>query len=183
MPATNAADLERLLGDIARGDRRAFQALYGATSAKLYGVVLRISRDAGLAQDVLQETYVKVWTRAGRYRGSEGSPIGWLVAIARNTAIDGIRRRSDIALGMDADGRSVVEDLAAAVAGPDPEDTRALKGCLEALEEPQRDCIVLAYCWGSSREELAEKFDRPVGTIKTWLHRGLLNLRACLDGK
>lgn len=181
MQATTSADLERLLAETAQGALNAFRSLYDATSTKLYGVVLCICRDPGLAQDVLQETYLKVWGRAERFRATEGSPISWLATIARNTAIDAIRRRSDIPLGMDEDGKSVIEDMSVAAATTDPEDMRSLRGCLESLDEPQRDCVILAYCWGSSREELAEKFDRPVGTIKTWLHRGLASLKSCLD--
>ena len=182
MLQTNAADLDLMLARTARQDRSAFKLLYQATSAKLYGVVLRISREPGLAQDVLQEIYLKVWTRAGKYRAGEGSPISWLVAIARNCAIDAIRRRTDLPLGMDEEGRSVIEDLTIAEGGADPDDVQSLRRCLGALDEMSRDCVVLAYCFGLSREELAGRFDRPVGTIKTWLHRGLAALRTCLDG-
>jgi RNA polymerase sigma-70 factor (ECF subfamily) len=182
MLQTTPNDLERLLAQTAAGDRSAFRQLYQATSAKLYGVALRICREPGNAQDVLQETYLKVWNRAAKFRKDEGSPISWLVAIARNSAIDAIRRRSDLPLGMDEDGRSVIEDLSVAVGGADQDDLQSLKRCLQGLEQNHRDCVVLAYCWGSSREELAERFERPVGTIKTWLHRGLASLKACLTG-
>ncbi|MGV8841531.1 MAG: sigma-70 family RNA polymerase sigma factor [Bauldia sp.] len=176
----DTAELQRLLAATANGSREAFRSLYGATSAKLHAIVLRICREPGLAQDTLQETYLKVWTRAERFRAEEGSPTGWLAAIARNTAIDAVRRRTDIALGMDEEGKSVIEEMAMAREGADAMDVEALRHCLSGLDERQRDCVVLAYCWGSSREELAEKFDKPVGTIKTWLHRGLASLRACL---
>ncbi|MCC6736248.1 MAG: sigma-70 family RNA polymerase sigma factor [Bauldia sp.] len=176
----NTAELQRLLTGTATGKRDAFRSLYAATSPKLYAIVLRICREPGLAQDALQETYLKVWTRAERFRAEEGSPASWLAAIARNTAIDAVRRRTDVALGMDEEGKSVIEEMAMATEGADVIDVQALRHCLSGLEEKQRDCVVLAYCWGSSREELAEKFDRPVGTIKTWLHRGLANLKACL---
>lgn len=178
--ATTITELERLLGDTATGSRSAFRSLYGATSSKLYAIVLRICREPGLAQDALQETYLKVWTRAERFRAEEGSPTSWLAAIARNTAIDALRRRTDIALGMDEEGKSVIEEMAMAAEGADIMDVQALRHCLSGLDERQRDCVVLAYCWGSSREELAEKFEKPVGTIKTWLHRGLASLKACL---
>lgn len=182
MLATAPDDLERLLSATAAGDRVAFRALYERTSAKLYGVVLRICRDPGIAQDVLQETFVKVWTRAVGYQPGEGKPITWLAAIARNAAIDSIRRRRDVVLGMDEQGRALIDDFDRAVETLDPADAQALRGCLGGLEETQRNCIVLAYCEGFSREELAERFDRPVGTIKTWLHRGLASLKTCLDG-
>lgn len=177
---STTAELEALLSDTAAGGREAFRSLYGATSSKLYAIVLRICREPGLAQDALQETYLKVWTRAERFRAEEGNPNSWLAAIARNTAIDAVRRRTDVALGMDEEGKSVIESMAMAAEGADIVDVHALRHCLSGLDERQRDCVVLAYCWGSSREELAEKFDKPVGTIKTWLHRGLASLKACL---
>ncbi len=177
-----ATDLERLLAATARRDRQAFRALYEATSAKLYGIVLRICRDPGLAQDVLQEAFLKVWTRAQSYSASEGRPVTWLASVARNTAIDAIRRRSDLALGMDSEGRALIDAFEQSATDADPFEAQALRVCLEGLDAEQRDCVTLAYCVGYSREELAQRFERPVGTIKTWLHRGLAKLKTCLDG-
>ncbi|WP_348272828.1 sigma-70 family RNA polymerase sigma factor [Pannonibacter tanglangensis] len=176
-----SADLEPLLRAVARGDRVAFRALYDATSAKLFGIALRICRDRDKAQDVLQDAYVKVWQNAGRYDPQGGRPITWLAAILRNTAIDQIRR-----------GRVLTAELAAeegvleAVADPAPgllghADRSTLRACLGALEDVQRDCVVLAYCEGYSREELAVRYDRPEATIKTWLRRGLMRLKDCMD--
>lgn len=172
--------LESLIAMTANEDRAAFRALYDATSAKLYGVALRICRDTGLAQDVLQEAFVKVWTRAASFRPEQGRAITWLASVTRNAAIDSIRRRKDVVMGTDDEGRQMIEALELPTNWVDPVDTAALRTCLEQLDAEHSDCIILAYCGGYSREELASRFGRPSGTIKTWIHRGLAALRACL---
>lgn len=173
--------LEALLASIADGDRPAFRKLYDAAGPKLYGIVVRICRDHGIAQDVLQDAFLKIWTKAASYDANQARPITWLVSIARNTAIDAIRRSREIPLGMDDEGRSVIDSFGQATSGADPAELLALRRCLDGLERSQQECLLLAYCAGHSREELATRFSAPVGTIKTWLHRGLARLRACLD--
>ena len=177
-----APDLEALIGRVARGDRAAFQALYAATSAKLFGVVLRIIRDRPVAEDVIQEAYLKIWRNAGRYEAASGRPVTWMAAIARNAAIDVVRQRkvhdSRHDDGAD-DAAAALPDLAAGAVHPT--DREALRDCLGRLDAEQRSCVLLAYQDGYSREELAERFARPVGTIKTWLHRGLQRLKECLE--
>lgn len=182
--AAAAPDLEMLLARVAAGDRAAFGRLYAATAAKLFGIVLRISRDRALAEDVLQDTFVRVWRNAARYEPDSGRPITWMAAIARNAAIDALRRRRahDVRVVADVEedaAGEIADDRALAV---DPADREALRTCLGRLEEQQRQCVLLAYQDGCSREELAERFGRPVGTIKTWLHRALARLKECLDG-
>ena len=179
-----APDLEALIGRVARGDRAAFERLYAATSAKLFGIVLRICRDRAIAEDVLQEAYVRIWRNAPRYEAASGRPVTWMAAIARNAAIDAVRqRRTWEARLVDGDGAealaAVVDETALAV---DPGERQALGECLQRLEDIQRQCVLLAYHEGWSREDLAERFERPVGTIKTWLHRALARLRDCLNG-
>lgn len=172
-------DLATLLEATASGDRAAFRALYGATAGKLFGIVLRIVGNRAIAEEVLQETYVKIWQNAGRYSADAARPVTWLAAIARNGAID--RIRADKGERMRADEE---EDVLARLAAPleaDPAARESLRVCLLALEEDARICVTLAYCWGYSREELAERFGRPVGTIKTLLHRTIKSLRACLE--
>jgi len=176
-------DLGALLGRVAAGDRGAFERLYAATSAKLFGIVLRISRDRATAEDVLQETFVRIWRNAPRYDAASGRPVTWMAAIARNAAIDAVRRRRILDARISPDGD---EDALAAVPDPaalavDPGDREALRTCLGRLEAEHRDCVMLAYLDGLSREELAERFGRPVGTIKTWLHRALARLKDCLE--
>jgi RNA polymerase sigma-70 factor (ECF subfamily) len=179
--ASQSTELEALLRTIANGDRQAFRVLYEAFAPKLYGIILRICRDPGLSQDVLQETFVKVWTRAGTYSAEAGRPATWLASIARNAAIDAGRRRRDVPLGMDEEGRAMIDALEPSTVDADPFEFEALRNCLQLLEATQRDCVMLAYCEGYSREELATRFGRPVGTIKTWLHRGLAALKTCLE--
>ncbi|HEX8374051.1 MAG TPA: sigma-70 family RNA polymerase sigma factor [Methylobacterium sp.] len=176
------ATLQRLIAEVAHGDEAALKALYEATAPKLFGIVLRIQRDRSAAEDVIQDVYLRIWQSAGSYQPGSGRPLPWLCAIARNRAIDVVRRRGEVQGPVTEDGDDWVERLA------DPHDNEgailgrdALRACLGRLDGMQRDCIVLAYCEGYSREELAERYDRPVNTIKTWLHRGLSVLRGCLE--
>ncbi|WP_375463642.1 sigma-70 family RNA polymerase sigma factor [uncultured Methylobacterium sp.] len=176
------AALTEILGAVAAGDARALRALYDLTAPKLYGVILRIQRDRSVAEDVLQDVYLRVWQAAGSYAPESGRPMTWLCTIARNRAIDGIRRRGEVQGPVREDGEDWVERLM------DPHDTEAailvrdaLGACLGRLEATQRACVVLAYCEGWSREELARRYDRPVNTVKTWLHRALAALKGCLE--
>ena len=178
-PAPDLASLPDLLKQVSRGDREAFRLLYEATAAKLFGIVLRITSNRAVAEEVLQETYIKVWQNAERYVPEAGHPIAWLAAIARNGAIDRIRsERFDRFQDVGED--NVLERLAAP-AGDDVGTRESLRVCLSELDEVSRDCVVLAYCSGYSREELAERFKRPVGTIKTLLFRSIKVLRSCLE--
>ncbi len=160
----------------------AFRRLYEATAPKLYGVALRITRRQAEAEDVLQDTYLRIWNKAGSYDASAGSALAWMAQVARHRAIDVMRAKGPIA-------RSANEGDADWIARvPDPvdmagriENGETLRHCLGRLDEQARTLIVLAYCDGYSREELAARAGRPVNTIKTWLHRGLLMLKSCLD--
>lgn len=177
------ATLQRLLGAIALRDEAALRALYDVTAPKLFGVILRIQRDRSLAEDVLQDVYVKVWQSAGSYLPAAGRPLPWLCAIARNRAIDMIRRKTEMPASSTDGGEDWMERLADPRAGEGALlDRDALLACLGRLEPTQRDCVVLAYCEGWSREELAQRHERPVNTIKTWLHRSLAALKGCLEG-
>jgi RNA polymerase sigma factor (sigma-70 family) len=176
--------LRRLLAEVGRGDAAALAQLYDLTSPKLFGVILRIEKDRGLAEDVLQDAYLRIWQAAGSYDPAAGRPFQWLCTIARNRAIDGLRRRSsgEAQVLANDDG----EDWVARLMDPHDDataflDRDALSTCLGRLEPMHRDCVVLAYCEGYSREELAQRFDRPVNTIKTWLHRALSALKSCLE--
>jgi RNA polymerase sigma-70 factor (ECF subfamily) len=177
-PEHNA--LAGLLEATARGDRAAFRSLYDATAAKLFGIVLRITRNRSIAEDVIQDTFVRVWQHAGRFTPEAGLPLAWLASIARNRAID--RMRAEHVERYQNHGED--DDLMARRPAPSAGDATAresLRVCLSALEPEARDCVILAYCEGYSREELAERFGRPVGTIKTLLHRSIRLLRACLE--
>lgn len=170
--------LQSQLEAAGRGDRAAFRALYEACAPKLFGLVLRIVRNRQVAEDVLQETFVKIWQNAVRFERQSGKPMAWMATIARNAAIDRIRSEK---MDQSSSGdEAVLERLAAPDAG-DPAMREALRRCLDELEENARDCVVLAYCSGYSREELGARFGRPVGTIKTLLFRSMKLLKACLE--
>ena len=176
---SDGSSLPGLLEATSRGDRVKFRALYDATAPKLLGVVLRITRNRAIAEEVLQETYIKVWQNAEQFTPDAGQPMAWLVTIARNRAID--RIRSEHVDRFKDPGDDNLLDRLPAQADVDPVARESLRVCLSGLDEEARSCVVLAYCSGLSREELAERFNRPVGTIKTLLHRSIKVLRACLE--
>ncbi|TGD99892.1 sigma-70 family RNA polymerase sigma factor [Methylobacterium nonmethylotrophicum] len=171
-----------LIARVAAGRQDALRALYERTAPKLFGLILRIVRDRGTAEDVLQDAYLRVWQNAGRYAPEAGRPMAWLAAIARHRAIDLMRQKGEVPMRAGDDEEDWLQRIA------DPRDREAeflsrdaLLTCLARLDPVQRDCVVRAYCEGLSREELAVRYDRPVNTVKTWLHRGLALLRGCLD--
>ena len=174
-------DLGKLIAASAGGDRAAFERLYDLTCAKLLGVILRIVRDRGAAEDVLQDAYLKVWQGAGSFSPEAGRPMTWLISIARHRAIDVVRRRTEAPPPEGNDGVDWLERVA------EPRDREAefmdidrLRVCLDRLDPEHRRCVLEAYYDGCSREELSARYGRPVNTIKTWLHRSTGALRACL---
>jgi RNA polymerase sigma-70 factor (ECF subfamily) len=173
-------EISRLLRRSASDDRKAFAALYRATSSKLYAIILRILNDRALASDVLQEVYVKIWRSAGQFDPAKSAPTTWLAAIARNRALDEVRRRRPAPVEIDNDAE-IAAEMDDPLAGRDrAEELRKLLACLDGLDAQRRQALLLAYYRGLSREALAVKFERPVATIKTWLHRSLIQLRECL---
>lgn len=175
-------ELETLMRSVASGDRAAFERLYERTSAKLYGIVLRILKRTDLADEVLQETYVRVWHNAAAFDAGKGSPITWMAAIARNRALDEARRVTPVSLEDTPDAFEVEDTAMLPSEQMDLQSDLARLGqCLEELAEERRDIVKLAYLEGMSREELGRRFGHPVATIKTWLHRSLKQLKACLS--
>ena len=175
------AEIEDLIGKMSLGDRRAFSAIYSATSAKLFGVVLRILNNRADAEEVLQEAYVKIWQNAGKYQVNGLSPMTWLITIARNQAIDRLRAR-----------RAPTSDLSEADAiadpGPGPEalaiaasDGERISACMEHLGPDKADAVRRAYLLGETYEDLAAHYRIPLNTVRTWLRRSLQNLRECLS--
>ncbi len=178
------AILVQSLTAVAAGDRASLQTVYDMTSAKVFGTIIRIVRRREVAEDLVQEVYVTVWRRAGRFDPAKGSPITWLCTIARNLALNSLRKR-----GRDDEfGDDEFPDLAdnSIVPADDwlctQEDSVALADCLETLREDHRRSIKLAFFEGLSHSELAEKVDVPLGTLKSWIRRGLAGLRGCLGG-
>jgi RNA polymerase sigma-70 factor, ECF subfamily len=180
-PTGAGDDLGNLLSRIATRDTIAFAALYKQTSAKLYGVVARILTRGDVAADVLQEVYVRVWEKAGDFHPGKGSPLAWMATIARNRALDEVRRVRPVSLEDQPEGfEPAAEEIDPLAARERSEGLTALVDCLKALDEEKRAVVLLAYYRGLSREALAKRFGRPVPTIKTWLHRSLAQLRDCL---
>ena len=177
-------ELIGLLNQVASGDRRAFAALYDQTSGKLFAVIRRILPRPEIAEDALQETFVRVWQKSKSYDPAIAQPMAWLATIARNQAIDSRRRFAGRMLGnadeLGDEADAMPDPQAAAVQS---DELRALAKCLDLLPQDRRELVLLAYHQGYSREELAEKFKRPVTTIKTILRRSLILLKECLDGR
>ena len=175
------SELVWLIAAVAKGDQSAFERLYEATRAKLFGVVLRILRRQDLAEEVIQEAYVKIWNSAGQFNPALSSPITWMVSVARNRAIDVVRKRGEASIEEEPSAMDVAAD------SPDPlarremtEELKRLLECIGRLEPDRQKLILLAYYNGWSREQLAAKFETPVNTIKTWLRRGMIEVRECL---
>jgi RNA polymerase sigma-70 factor (ECF subfamily) len=174
-------DLTQWLTQSARGDRQAFAALYRASSAKLYGTILRILNDRALAADILQEVYVKIWRNASSFDAAKAAPTTWMAAIARNRALDEARKRKPPTIDAETEGLNLAAPESDPLAGRDrQEELRRLLACLDGLDAERRRIVVLAYCEGLSREALSARFAHPVPTIKTWLRRSLAQLRECL---
>ena len=176
-------DLPRLLAACAARDRAAFERLYRETSPKLFGVALRILRREDWAEDVLQECYVRIWDHAPDYRAGLAAPMTWMTSIVRNRCLDWLRRPNLEVI--DEEGE-LIEAAASNAPGPLAElesagDARALRKCLETLDARQRQAIALAYYDGLSHSELAAHLREPLGTVKTWVRRGLLRLKSCLE--
>ena len=175
------AELISLIAAVGKGDQAAFERLYEATRAKLYGVVLRILRRHDLAEEVVQEAYVKIWNNAGVFNPGLSSPITWMVSIARNRAIDVVRKRTEASIEEEPSAMDVASD------NPDPlarremnEELKRLLECVGRLDPERQRLVLLAYYNGFSREQLSDRFGAPLNTIKTWLRRSLLDVRQCL---
>ena len=171
------------LGRVADGSESALQSVYSKTSAKLFGHCLRILGDMGEAEDALQEIYVSVWRRAGSFDAEKASPVTWLAAIARNRAIDRLRSSGRIRPAEPLEAASHVPDggddaLATLEAG---EERARLAGCVDELEARQAAAIRASFFGGLSYPELAEQAAVPLGTMKSWVRRGLIRLRECLE--
>ena len=181
--AVRSADpLAPVMARIAAGEREALRELYDATRAKLFGVVLRILSDRDESEDVLQEVYLTVWRRAGAFDPERAGAAAWLTAVTRNRAIDRLRARRS---------RPTVPAEAAidvADGAPDPEavaalsdEGRRLQACLDTLRPEEARTIRTAFLEGVTYEALAARTGKPLGTVKSWVRRGLLHLRECLE--
>ncbi len=185
-------ELAQLLARAGLGDRAAFATLYERTSGHLFAVLMRIQRDRGLAEDLLQEVYVSVWKAAAGFDAARSQPLTWLTSIARNRAIDSLRRaqaqpKVESSTRAEDDDRP---DAAEALAdeGPGPlellgraSDARELGQCMERLTPPQRQSVAMAFFDGLSHAEVAAQLREPLGTVKSWVRRALATLKGCLE--
>jgi RNA polymerase sigma-70 factor (ECF subfamily) len=180
------AELMALIDRVATGDQAALKSLYEKTSSKLYGLAVRIVGNREWAEDVLQEAYLTIWRVAGDYRAALSPPMAWLGLILRSRALDFLRRRA-------ADRTHLTQELDETLSdtlqgdAPDPMNTTqaseqawALHQCLERLEKRQREVVSLAYLRDLSHGELSAQLKLPLGTVKTWIRRGLEQLRGCM---
>ena len=181
-------ELMALIDRVARRDEAALKALYDQTSGKLYGLALRVVRNHEWAEDALQETFLQIWRTAPDYRASLSPPMAWLGLIVRSRSLDLLRRRK-------AEREHLTDEIDEAMAdtlegtSPNPMDTSlasqqawALHQCLGRLENKQREVVSLAYLRDLSHGELAQQLRLPLGTVKTWIRRGLDQLRSCMAG-
>ena len=175
-----------LIDRVAAADEKALKALYEQASSRLYGVAVRVVGNRQWAEDVLQEAFITIWRIAPDYKAALSPPMAWMGLIVRSRGLDFLRRRN-------SDRADVVQELddfiSDTVAGdsPDPlelaqasEQAQALHHCLNLLDNKQREVVSLAYMRDLSHGELAEQLRLPLGTVKTWIRRGLEQLRGCM---
>lgn len=183
IPSPAADALATAIGAVASGDRAAFEQLYRATSSKLFGICLRVLPDRGEAEDVLQEVYTTVWNKAAQFDASRASAITWLAMIARNRAIDRLRASPAPSRQAPIEIAEMVEDPASSPLGEaeDAADRERLGACMDQLDSRRRTLIRTAFFEGATYEDLAARIGSPLGSVKSWIRRGLLQLRACLE--
>jgi RNA polymerase sigma-70 factor, ECF subfamily len=179
----NRSLIAAALGRIPAGDRTALQTVYRLTSAKLFGVCLRILGERGEAEDVLQEVYVTVWRKAADFDASRASPMTWLIAIARNRSIDRLRasRQSRNMAPIEQAGEIADSAAPADHALEGLQEHARLHGCLDGLATHERTALRGAFFDGNTYEELAARMAVPLGTMKSWIRRAMIKLKACLE--
>ena len=182
-----------LLARVALGERLAFAALYREVSAHLFGVILRINPDRAQAEDILQDIFITLWRAAAGFDATRSQPLTWLTSIARNRAIDSLRRRKTEVTTVSAslpgrDGEGDIDLLAKLPSdAPSPlqqleqaAQAREITHCLQQLKGEQQQCVALAFYQGLSHAEVADHLGQPLGTVKSWVRRALLALKDCL---
>ena len=182
--------LERLLAQIAAaGNQGAFAALYAATKGKLFSTVLMIVKRQDIAEEIIQDAYARIWSNACSYRASSGSPMSWMITIARNLAIDVVRKPSleiyaddSVFLSLPSECPTAVELMEAAEGDRTAmEQRQKLLAALQAINPARRDLVIAAYIYGESRQQLAQRAGVPVNTIKTWIRRALLEVETIIQ--
>lgn len=185
----DADQLRSLLQATAQGDQRAFAELYRASSAHLFGLLQRMLQRRDWAEEALQDCFVKIWQKAETYEPEKGAPLTWLLSVARYRALDLLRmRRPEVGMP-DPDDEHELPPLTLHDEGQDPlaradesEGIARMRACLKDLPGEQRDALLMAYYEGYTHQELASRLKAPLGTVKSWVRRGLARLRECLGG-
>ena len=175
-----------LIDRIALADEKALRELYELTSSKLYGVAVRVVTNREWAEDVLQEAFINIWKIAGDYKATLSPPMAWMALVVRSRGLDFLRRRASERADRMQELDDVISDTVAGDS-PNPMDTaqaseqaKALHNCLSLLDNKQREVVSLAYMRDMSHGELAEQLKLPLGTVKTWIRRALMQLRGCM---
>jgi RNA polymerase sigma-70 factor (ECF subfamily) len=168
-----AERLDHLLDAVARGDMDAFRAVYDLAAGRMLAVAYNILRDNQAAEDAVQEAMLRVWRNVARYDRSKGAALAWMGVIARNAALDMLKRRRPV------EELETIDTIELATPAVDPPDAR-LGECLKRLPPEQAHAIVTMYSYGLSHSELAEKLAVPLGTVKSWVRRGTMALRDCV---
>ncbi|HEU4460378.1 MAG TPA: sigma-70 family RNA polymerase sigma factor [Methylibium sp.] len=177
--AADGFDYESALEACARGERFALRSIYEREARWLLGVAQRIVKDRELAQDVLQEAFLLVWQRAASYQRALGSGRGWIYTVVRHRALDELRRmRPEHAAGDDLE--AIADARVANAPPPEADASESIERCLQTLDERKRQCILEAFVEGYTHEQIAQRTATPVGTVKSWIRRGLIALKECL---
>ena len=185
-PSNPDIPLIALIDRVALADEKALRELYELTSSKLYGVAVRVVTNREWAEDVLQEAFINIWRIAGDYKATLSPPMAWMALVVRSRGLDFLRRRASERADRMVELDDVISDT---VAGDSPnpmdvlhasEQAQALHNCLSLLDNKQREVVSLAYMRDMSHGELAEQLKLPLGTVKTWIRRGLEQLRGCM---
>ena len=176
-------DCDELLARCAQRDAIAFKKLYEITSPRMYALCFRMLKHEGLAEDVLQEAYVKIWDNAHRFMPAKGKAVTWMTTVVRNKTLDKLRSLKSRPVETEA----VYEGLEFASEALEPdqfsslsEDTAKLMQCLNHLKPEQKECILMSFYYGHTHEEMSKQLNKPLGTVKAWIRRGLERLRLCL---
>lgn len=181
--AARRASLTDALLRCGKGDRLAFEAVYKATSAKLFGVCLRIFSDRNEAEEALQDAYITIWNRAASFEAGRASPISWLVTVTRNRAIDRLRAKGKVALASLDEASEVADQSPLADERLlDQGEDDLLHGCIDGLDRRDAHFIRSAFIGGATYSDLAARESEPLGTIKSRIRRALIKLRTCMEG-
>jgi RNA polymerase sigma-70 factor, ECF subfamily len=189
--APTSHELERLLLRMSGKDEAAFKKLYAATRRKLFSTILLLVKRGHLAEEILQEAYVRIWLNAGAYRPDLGTPMVWMITIARNLAIDIARKSTrefysdpSVLSGFAAEGPTALETIEIQeIESETLKLQQSILAALQALEPSRRHLVIAAYIHGESRHRLSKRYGVPVNTIKTWIRRALLEVRASVQNE